>query len=78
MSYRDKINNYVIELTGEKVLDHSINLFEHGLLTSLDVLDLITFIEKTFNLKIPEDDISMESFGSINGIVTLVEKLQSM
>ena len=75
MEATEKIAEYITELTNENITDHSMNLFESGLLTSLDVLDLISFIEKTFDFQISEEDVSMESFGSINGIVGLVEKM---
>lgn len=75
MSTRENIVSYVHSLTNENIADHSANLFENGLLTSLDVLDLISYIEKTFNLQISADDVDMESFGTINGIVSLVERL---
>jgi len=72
---RKKVEDYMKELTNENVLDHSMNLFEAGILTSLNVLDLIYFIEKTFNFQIQADEIGMDSFGSIDGIVALIEKL---
>lgn len=76
MTVRENVVHYIKELTNENISDHSINLFENGILTSLDVLDLISFIEKTFSLTISGDDIDMESCGTINGIVNLVEKLK--
>ncbi len=75
MNIRETVEKYIQRLTNEADLDHSMNLFESGNLTSLDVLDLISFIEETFALSISDDDISMDSFGSINGIVGLVERL---
>ncbi|SHK10413.1 phosphopantetheine-binding protein [Paramaledivibacter caminithermalis] len=75
MMIEKKVEAYIKELTNEDILDHSMNLFEAGILTSLHVLDLISFIEGTFDLEIPVDEISMNSFGSVDGIVNLIEKL---
>jgi methoxymalonate biosynthesis acyl carrier protein len=76
MSVRDEIAGYIEGITHETGLEHSINLFESGLLTSLDVLSLVSFIEDTFKIDISGDDIDMESFGTINGIVDLIETKQ--
>ena len=72
MNVRDTIADYIEELSGERVEDHSSNLFHRGLLTSLDVLSLVAFVEDTFALEITDDDVDMESFGTIDGLVSLV------
>jgi acyl carrier protein len=76
MAIRESVANYIKNLTNETITDHSSNLFGDGLLTSLDVLDLISFIEETFEFQISADDADMDSFGTINGIVRLIEKGQ--
>lgn len=76
MTVREDVEKYVLKLTNEPELDHSMNLFESGNLTSLDVLDLLSFIEETFSISVSDDDIGMENLGSINSIVNLIEKLK--
>ena len=76
MTIRVDVEKYILKLTNEAELDHSMNLFELGTLTSIDVLDVLSFLEETFNISVSDEDISMENFGSINGIVNLVEKLR--
>ncbi|MNE06549.1 acyl carrier protein [compost metagenome] len=78
MNPRDIIADYVRELTNESEIEDTSNLFELGLLTSLDVLDLLAFIEKTFDLEISEEDVDMESFGTIFGMAKLVEAKQGI
>ena len=75
MTVRKKIENYITKLTNEPDIDHSMNLFESGKLTSLDVLDLIGYIEETFNITISDDDIGVENFGSIDNISKFIEKI---
>lgn len=77
MNVREAITGYVEEISSERGFDHSANLFEYGLLTSLDVLSLVAFIEETFQLEISGDDIDMETFGTINGLVAMVEQKQT-
>jgi acyl carrier protein len=74
MNLRETIVDYIEGIAHDTDFDHSSNLFESGLLTSLDVLSLVAFIEETFALEISGDDIEMESFGTVDGLVALVTK----
>jgi methoxymalonate biosynthesis acyl carrier protein len=76
MNVRDTIVGYIEGIAHDTDFDHSTNLFESGLLTSLDVLSLVAFIEETFALEISGDDIEMESFGTVDGLVALVTMKQ--
>lgn len=77
MTVRARIAAYIEDISGETRIDHSINLFETGLLTSLDVLDLVDFLEQSFKLEISGNDVDMSSFGTIDGLVSLITRLQS-
>lgn len=76
MTIKEKLEKYILELTNESRIDHDLNLFDSNLITSLDVLDLFSFIEETFDISLSEDDIDMENLGSINSMVTMVERLK--
>ena len=73
---RETMVGYIETLTGERITDPSSNLFESGVLTSLDVLSLVAFIEETFMLEISGDDIDMDTFGTIDGLVGMVTAMQ--
>lgn len=77
MNIRDTIAGYVERISNERGVDHASNLFESGLLTSLDVLSLVAFIEDTFAVEIGGDDIEMDSFGTIDGLVAMVTTKQT-
>ncbi len=77
MSVMSTIVDYVEKVSHEKGFDHSTNLFERGLLTSLDVLSLVAFIEETFHLQITGDDVDMATFGTIDGLVAMVTRKQA-
>ncbi|AKG35134.1 acyl carrier protein [Paenibacillus durus] len=78
MNERELIAGFIQDLINEPVSDHASNLFEQGILTSLDVLDLLAFLENTFGLEISEEDVDMESFGTIDGLVGLVERKRNL
>ena len=74
MRIEQEIREYVTELCHEQNLGRDLNLFEHGYLSSLDILDLIAFIEETFAISIPDDDLNIENFGSIGSMVRFIER----
>ena len=76
MKVRETMVSYIERISSEQIFDHSINMFESGILTSLDVLSLVTFIEDTFALEISGDDIDMDSFGTIDGLVSMITEMQ--
>jgi acyl carrier protein len=77
MPVREAIVGYIEEVSHESGFEHSMNLFEGGLLTSLDVLSLVAFIEDTFDVHISGDDVDMDSFGTVNGLVSLITAKQA-
>jgi len=50
-------------------LDYDDSLLELGIVDSVKMLDLIAFIEDTFQIKVDEEDLYPENFDSINAIV---------
>ncbi|MGC5327080.1 acyl carrier protein [Brevibacillus sp. SYSU BS000544] len=70
----DDVSTYIRKITNEDIHDRSANLFELGLLTSLDVLDIISYLENTFGIELSDEDVDMNNFGTIDGLVSLVER----
>ena len=67
-----QVVEYVLGICNEQKLDFALNLFEHGYLSSLDILDLVAFVEETFEIKISEDDLNMENLGTISSMVRYI------
>ena len=52
----------------KKNISNSIDLFENGILDSLSVIDLISYIEKKTKKKIERSKMNIKNFKSINAI----------
>ncbi|MEY9633428.1 methoxymalonate biosynthesis acyl carrier protein [Bradyrhizobium japonicum] len=78
MGIRETIVAYIEEVSHEKGFDQSCNLFEAGMLASLDVLSLVAFLEETFELDISGEDVDMDHFGTVDGLVSLVAQKQTV
>jgi acyl carrier protein len=42
-------------------------------MTSLQTVELVTFLEEEFNIMVEDDEFDEENFGSVDAIATLVE-----
>ena len=62
-------------LTGKVEIDLSPedDLLGSGLLDSMGVMRLVAFVEETFNIKIPPEDIVIENFMDVKAITNYVE-----
>ena len=60
----------------KKSLDPDEDLLEQAIIDSLGLMKLIDFMEKTFNIKIFDEQIVPDNFQSLNSMVKLVEQQQ--
>jgi len=52
-----------------------VHLWEEGYLDSMGVVEVINFVETTFEVKIPETALFSEDFTNINGMADIVAGL---
>lgn len=50
------------------------NLFETGIVNSLFAVQLMTFIERRFDIEVSSDDLDIENFKSIDATAAFVAK----
>ncbi len=53
-------------------LGYGTNLFEAGIVDSAGLISFIAFIEKTFGLSVPDEDLLPENFVSITAIANYI------
>ena len=75
-STKDTIKNFILESINIPNLQDDDNLFESGIVNSLFAIQLMTFLEKSFNIEVTMDDLSMDNFQSITATSLFVEKKQ--
>ena len=59
---------------GEIELSSEDDLLGSGLLDSMGVMRLVGFVEETFNIKIPPEDIVIENFMDVRAITNYVKR----
>lgn len=61
--------------SGEITADAS--LLEQGVIDSVTMVDLITFLESRYGIHIDDEEMTPENFDSLNAIVALVSSKQA-
>ena len=69
-------SEYSISLDDSK-FSSQVHLWEEGYLDSMGVVEVINFIETTFEVKIPESALFSEDFTNIDGMAGIVANLIS-
>jgi acyl carrier protein len=69
LSYLKKGNPILAKL---KKIPMDRSLLELGYIDSFGVIEIVNFLEKSFKIKIEDDELTKEKFGSINKMVFLV------
>lgn len=77
MSVLKKLENYLLtEIAGglgKKTLGPDEDLLELGIIDSLGLMKLISFMEEDFGIRIPDEEVIPENFQSLTSMARLVE-----
>ncbi len=63
---QEVIRSYILENINVPALDDDFDIFEAGIVNSLFAIELMTFLEKSFAIKVTMDDLDMQNFKSVN------------
>lgn len=69
---RDLVGKHDLNLTGDD------DLLLSGLVDSLGVVRLITFIEQELHIEVPPSDVTIENFATVNAIAVYLETKQGV
>ncbi len=59
-------------VTGGREVPPDEPLIENGVLTSLQTVELVTFLEERFDILVEDEEFDEENFGSVEAIASLV------
>lgn len=78
MTIQERIQGVVAKVAQKPVpRDPEESLFDSGVLDSFALPDMVSAIEKEFDIKVPDADLNPRKFDSITRIVSYVETHQS-
>ncbi len=73
---RMKVHEYILHNISLDDLDDDFEIFNEGLVSSLFAIELMTFIEQNFVIKVTMEDLDIDNFKSVNSITQFVEYKQ--
>ncbi len=78
MDIKDQIRRYIARNllfsdNGFKY-DDDASFLEEGIVDSLGIMDLISFIEETFGLMVKDEDLTPDNFDSVNKLADYVQR----
>lgn len=77
MNIKKEISEYIYKFANIKSIEvtEETDLFDVGLLDSLGIIMLLTYLNGSLNINISLEDLKIENFKTISSIIDLVEKL---
>ena len=67
-----KLREYIHDITNTDV-DSNTPLVENGIIDSMGVMDLIAFIQSSFQIEFTDDDLTADNFQNIHTIACLID-----
>lgn len=73
---REKIKDILYSIRPDADFEHSNNFWEDGYLDSLDIMDLIDELEKTYQVDIELEYVKGSYFSSYDSIIRLIDEVK--
>lgn len=70
----DYVKREYLEEDSEEEVTENTPLISSGIVDSFSMVSLKTFLEKKFNIKIPDDKATPEAFDTVNNMVNLLKE----
>jgi acyl carrier protein len=69
------IRKEYLDEDSDQAIDENTKLISGGIVDSFSMVSLKMFLEKKFNVKIPDDKATPDAFDSVNNILKLVQEI---
>ena len=76
MSVQETISEFIkdrFEIGDDPDFNNDVHLFNEGFVDSLGAVEIVHFIEETYNVKITQKDITLYPMNTVNEIAAVVE-----
>lgn len=74
---RTEIRDFVRRAFKGHDLDDADDIFASGVVNSMFAMELVTFVEKSYDIVIESEDLDLENFRTVTRIAELVERKRS-
>lgn len=80
MNIKDTVRQFIREnfyIGNPEALADNASFLEHGIVDSTGILEVVAFLEKTFEIRVDDADMVPENLDTVDGIVKYVERKRS-
>ena len=78
MELKEQIKSYIAEnflfSSNGFDMDEDESFLEAGVVDSLGVVELVSFVEETYNFEVPDDDIVPDNFDSVDNLAAYISR----
>jgi acyl carrier protein len=78
MEVKEQIKQYIAEnflfSSNGFNMDDDESFLEAGVVDSLGVVELVSFVEETYNIEVPDDDIVPDNFDSVDNLAGYISR----
>ncbi len=78
MQYKQEIKNFIIEnfLYGqaENAPDDEMSFMENGVIDSTGVLELVSFVQEKYNIRVSDEELIPDNFDSLNKLEAFITR----
>lgn len=71
---RAQLHRFIANRYPQTTIGEDEDIFSLGFVNSLFAMELVMFIEKTFGIRIPNDELRIDNFRTTANMVALVER----
>lgn len=71
------IRDFVLKRFPGVDLKNDVDIFTLGFVNSLFAMELVMFLEQEFDLKIPNEEMRLDNFRTVDGMTELVARLRT-
>lgn len=76
---QNRVRDFVVNelLQGQdRGLDESTPLLDWGIIDSLSLMTLVSYLEDQFSVRVPDEDIGPDNFGTLKAVGAMVVRLK--
>ena len=78
MNIETEVRNFIVETfifdDNDELFDNTQSFLETGIIDSTGMLELVSFIEEQFNIKMEDEELIPDNLDSVNNVVNYINR----
>lgn len=74
---KEQVLGFIRDVKSDNSINEDSHLVFDGILSSLDILQLIQTLQEKFGITVPVEEVLPDNFDTVGGIVAMIERLKN-